>query len=132
MTDLIDVGTVQVDMSRPNLVFFPSVPVKDEEAYIFFLTKISPSNLLEFGYVLILPELVFDSISAELGNYRLKYFDRGVSYCFPVTIPKGIDPSGVLKIALKPIKFFSNTTPQPKILNFRLQILKDTQKISYG
>lgn len=132
MTTLISVGTVQIDMGNPSIVLFPPVPAVQNRAYIFFLTKTSPSNLLEFGYVLILPGLVFDSTSAELGNYRLKYFDKGFSYSFPVSVPQGIDPPGFVIIGLKPIRFFSNTIPQPKILDFELQVLDTAQTVGYG
>ena len=119
-------------MSSSDVVLFPPVPAIENTGYIFFLTKTSPSNLLEFGYVLVLPGLVFDSVAAELGNYRLKYFDKGFSYSFPVSVPRGIDPPGSVVIGLKPIRFFSNTIPQPKILDFQLQVLGTAQTVGYG
>lgn len=104
----VDIGSLLVDMNSPQLYPFPSVDLKRNKGFIFYLRSQTPPVALEDrGYFLVIPLMNLNGLLCER-PLLCKWFPKAFEFAFKVSVPEKFGDPVPTTIALYPITPFRN------------------------
>ena len=101
-----NVGTVLVTMTSRNLVPFPTVNLKRNKGFMFYLVANPITTVAEYGYLLIIPSMVWNGLSGERPKL-VNWFPKGQRFLFKVTTPEKMGDPIPTTINLFPVQIFT-------------------------
>ena len=128
---LVVIGTITVDMWTKGLYNFPAVTGKEKEGRAFFLEKINPSQIQEYGYLVVVPQALIEGVIYEIAQ-DFKFYDKGIGYMFIPVLPDKVEPDETITIGLYPIQMYRYCKADPRFVDYRLSWIDDKQEVGYS
>ena len=125
MATFTNLGNITFDPNIKQINNFVDFVPSSLNSFQFFLQKLTPTQPINYGYFIIVPQVILQARAFELVGQRLRYYEKGIGVTFSTPTPSNLPVPNPIRIGLFPIRLYPNTPITPSPITFRLGVLTE-------